>query len=211
MESETPPTKAKGCPPSGCACVAPLGVRAYARHRGCSHPAVINAIASGRLKDSVRDGKVVDVALADREWSRNTSYSEAPVAIQEREAAREIAAAPPPASGHPPPALDGADVPSEDVQEAREGMSLGEASAIEKVWKAKRAKLEYLEAAGDLVPARDVRVTLEDVFRTCRTKLLGVPGRLRQALPHLTHADQVVAENLVREALEDLASGGVLR
>ncbi|CAM3200293.1 hypothetical protein G4177_03100 [Corallococcus sp. ZKHCc1 1396] len=82
----------------------PLAVRAYARHCGVSHVAVLNAVKSGRLRESVRGGKVVDVALADREWTRNTSYSEAPIAIQEREAARELAAsrAPAPTPGPAP-------------------------------------------------------------------------------------------------------------
>ena len=179
-------------------------MRAYARHRGCSHPAVLNAIKSGRLRDSVRDGKIVDVALADREWARNTVLAEAPVYVREREAAREVAATRAPADAAQPAPLPA------DVPPAAE-LSSNEAARIKTYWQARQAELDYRQEAGELVPAGDVRARLGDVFRTCRTKLLGLPGRLRQALPHLTHADQEVAENLVREALEDLAAGGVLR
>jgi phage terminase Nu1 subunit (DNA packaging protein) len=200
VESESSPAKAKGCPQGGCACTPPLAVRAYARHRGVSHVAVLNAIKSERLRESVRGGKVVDVALADREWARNTNYAEAPVYVREREAEREIATARAPVAG-PRPAPLPADVPPEAE------LSSNEAARIKTYWQARQAELDYRQEAGELVPARDVRHRLEDVFRTCRTKLLGVPGRLRQALPHLTHADQLAAENLVREALEDLASG----
>jgi hypothetical protein len=50
-------------------------LRAYARHRGCSHQAVRKAIATGRLDRSVGrvDGKPrICFGLADEEWSANT-------------------------------------------------------------------------------------------------------------------------------------------
>jgi hypothetical protein len=50
-----------------------LSLRAYARHRGVSAPAVLRAIRRGSLKASlVRDAeghtRIADVALADSEW-----------------------------------------------------------------------------------------------------------------------------------------------
>ncbi|NRD51195.1 hypothetical protein [Corallococcus exiguus] len=173
-------------------------MRAYARHRGAHHETVRAAIESGRLRESVRDGKVVDVALADREWARNTSYSEAPISVREREAARELAASKAPAAG-PRPAPLPADVPPDSE------LSSNEAARIKTYWQARQAELDYRQEAGELVPARDVRAKLEDVFRTCRTHLLGVPSRARQAMPHLTASDVGTLENLVREALDELA------
>ncbi|CAM3200322.1 hypothetical protein G4177_03105 [Corallococcus sp. ZKHCc1 1396] len=84
-------------------------------------------------------------------------------------------------------------------------LSSNEAERIKTYWQARQAELDYRQEAGELVPARDVRSKLEDVFRTCRTHLLGVPSSARQALPHLTASDVGTLENLVREALEELA------
>ncbi|MEM7308892.1 MAG: hypothetical protein AAF682_19575 [Planctomycetota bacterium] len=67
--------KAKGKPER-------LGLRAYARHRGVSLPAVQKAISTGRLSDSITrggpskgypNGRVfIDPEVADREWDENT-------------------------------------------------------------------------------------------------------------------------------------------
>jgi phage terminase Nu1 subunit (DNA packaging protein) len=45
---------------------------------------------------------------------------------------------------------------------------------------------------------------LVSVFTACKTRLLAIPSRARQALPHLVAADLGVLEALIREALEDL-------
>jgi hypothetical protein len=67
---------------------APISVRAYARHRGCSAPAVLKAIDRGRLRLSIviegGKAKIADVALADREWAENTDLSRASGEIKER-------------------------------------------------------------------------------------------------------------------------------
>src|SRR4051794_30803735 len=67
-----------------------LSVRAYARHRGSSHQAVLRAIARGRLSASLTtiDGvtKIADVALADQEWAATTDLSKAPDAVKVRAA-----------------------------------------------------------------------------------------------------------------------------
>jgi phage terminase Nu1 subunit (DNA packaging protein) len=179
-----------------------MSQRAYGKRRGVSHVAVQRAVNSGRLRASVNeDGQIVDPDLADREWDAATDLSKAPGYVRERAAARAA----------PAPAFDVVGVigPETDAPpSARAGMTLAEASAVEKVWKARQAELNYRQDAGELVPARDVDAKLQDVFRTCRTKLLGLPSRARQALPHLTVADLGTIENLVREALEELASGG---
>lgn len=160
-------------------------------------------MAAGRLKASVdADGQILDAALADSEWARNTDWSEAPAAIREREAARiapvldVVEVLNPPIGGDAPPA-------------PALGGTLAENNAVKAYWQARQAELDYREAAGELVPAAEVRGKLEDVFHSCRTKLLGVPARARQRLPHLSAADIGEFEELVREALEALAAEGV--
>jgi phage terminase Nu1 subunit (DNA packaging protein) len=64
---------------------------------------------------------------------------------------------------------------------------------------------ELRQRCGELIEASKVTAALENTFRTCRTKLLGIPARAKQVLPHLTVGDIVELEGLVREALEELA------
>jgi len=51
----------------------PVSLRAFGRLVGVKLSSVQKAIKSGRLRESVRDGKIVDVALADREWKAGAS------------------------------------------------------------------------------------------------------------------------------------------
>ena len=46
---------------------------AFGRRHRVSHTAVAKGIKSGRLRESVRDGKIVNLALADREWLAGAS------------------------------------------------------------------------------------------------------------------------------------------
>jgi hypothetical protein len=167
--------------------------------------AVGNAVRSGRLVRSVNaEGKITDPELADREWSANTDYTEAPAAVAVQAGARydaprvapplEVVAVVGPDTGAPPPS-------------ASDGMTMAEAQRVERVWKAKQAELDYREAAGDLVPAADVDIRLRNAFHACKTKLLGIPNRLKTALG-LDDSQSLEVERLVREALEELADGG---
>lgn len=166
----------------------PLSQRAYAARRGVSHMAVQRAIKAGRLKDCLNDGgQIVDPDLADREWERKTDLSRAPIPVRQRAAGVALG----------PAADDGEAVPD-----------MADASAREKHWRAKLAELKFRESASELVPAAGVKAELEGVFRSCRTKLLGIPSRARQLLPGLSLGDVAKIEALVREALEELASGG---
>ena len=171
----------------------PISLRAYARHRGTSAPSVLRAIKRGRLKASlVVDAKgkaqIADVALADVEWAENTDLSKAPGYVKEREGKR-------------------AGKGARSVRRVAPGVSsLAEASAREKDWRARLAELDFQTKSGELVNAHEVKARMVDIFTRCKTKLLGVPSKAKHAMPHLTHADVLVLDRLVREALEDLAT-----
>jgi len=170
-----------------------MSQRAYAKRRGISNVSVNRAIKSGRLSASVNgDGQIIDAELADREWAASTDLSRANTATL----AKQLPVAPP--APEVEPAVEFA------VESAGEGMSLADATRIEKVWKARAAELKYREAAKELVPASEVRQAITNAYATVRTHLLGVPSRAKQALPHLTAADVAVLEGLQREALEAL-------
>ena len=142
-------------------------------------------IASFVVRDADgRAASINDPELAKQAWVANSDYTDAP------QRAPQLA---------PTPAR--APTPTED-----EPPNLHEASAREKHWKAELAELKFKEAAGELVPAAEVRSKVEGAFRTCKTKLLAIPSRARQAIPHLTIAETASLEDLIREALEELAS-----
>lgn len=165
-----------------------MSQRAYAKRHGVSHVSVNRAIRSGRLSASVNaDGQIIDAELADREWAAATDLTRANTATLAQHAARDPATA--------------------TVELAAEGMSLADATRIEKVWKARAAELKFREAAKELVPASEVRQAITNAYATVRTRLLGVPSRAKQALPHLSASDVAVLEGLQREALEALAEG----
>lgn len=88
------------------------------------------------------------------------------------------------------------------------GASLAENNAAKVYWQARQVELKVRRESGELVPAADVRNELETVFRTCRTRLLGIPARAVQVLPELDARGVAVLEGLIREALEGLASEG---
>lgn len=175
----------------------PLSLREYAKHRGVSAPSVMRAIRGGRLRACLVIGadkkpKIGDVALADQEWTANTDLSKAPAYVKERSAAR-------------------ADEPREDASEDAEpflpgSMSLTDASALEKEWRAKLAELDYKRKSAELVNAAELEAHLVDVFTQIKTKLLALPSALKAGNPNLTHRDVVFVDGKVRELLEDLAT-----
>ncbi len=174
-----------------------ISCRAYAKRRGVSAMAVSEAIKNGRLVKSVtRDEnglpKIADPDLADAEWEANTDVS------------KRIAAAGGVVESSPRVVT----VNATDVEVLGDALgpidTIATATQREKHWKANLAELKFKEAAGELVPAKDVERRFVDVFTQCKTRLLSIPSRARQALPHLVPGDLVVLEGLLREAIEDL-------
>jgi phage terminase Nu1 subunit (DNA packaging protein) len=167
----------------------PLSLRGYAAHRkglglpGGSLQAVQRAIAGDRLRDSVVivDGvkRIADPEAADREWAANTDLTKAPDCVK--------------------------GMGDEDEGEEPQGPSLSAASAREKHFKALLAELTYQQRAGELVNAAEMSAAMAEAFSLVRTKLLGLPSKAKQQLPHLTLGDLATLDAIVREALEGLA------
>lgn len=184
----------------------------YAKRRGVSRMSVSTAIASGRLSKSVvRVGphnvpKICDPDLADREWEANTD----PVK-------RVAAAGNDPAAWTVRPAVV-ADDPSDEIDDqpepaaaaGRDLASIATSTERLKAAQADIAELKRDEARGVLITASSVRAEWTDLLSQVRTKLLGIPSKVRHAIPTLSATDVVVIENLIRDALEDLvaAEGG---
>lgn len=164
---------------------------ALGRRLGVSRVAVLKAVRGGRLRRSLvwvkGKAKIADLELAAQEWEANTDLSEAPATVQMQAHQRQAAAAREPGESLVSP--------------------LVEASARERAAKAKLAELEYARRSGELIPAAEAEARWVEIVTRSRTKLLGLPSKAKQRLPHLTAVDMKALDRLVREALEDLADG----
>jgi len=69
-----------------------------------------------------------------------------------------------------------------------------------------REQMELDQQAGLLVPKAEVLHGYEAAFTRTRAKFLGVPSKVKQHLPHLTSKDLVVIDQIVRDALSELAN-----
>ena len=74
--------------------------------------------------------------------------------------------------------------------------------------KANLLELDRKTKEGLLLPREQVERVWANAITIARTKLLGVPTRVRQRFPHLTLEEVATMEELIREALEELAGGG---
>lgn len=192
----------------------PLSLRAYARRRGVSPEAVSKAVTTGRLKDSVVDGKIADPDLADREWDANTQRR--PSAIEHNVEQAGVAQAPgetddelkesarrsldtPPARPRP------ADLPPGVADLNTSRAVRAHALARRDTAHADLAELELAQKRGRLVDAEGARADVEQAYSLVKTRLLGVPTQLAQRLPHFAAEVVPVIDALLREALEELA------
>lgn len=162
---------------------------AYARHRakrglpGATPGAVAAAIRWGRLAKSLTDDRprqIRSAKAADAEWAAATNADRVPL------------------TGPTAPATGDASAPVNELAAAR---ARREAAAAE------LAEIDLAERRGSLVRAHDLEARLADVFLRSRTRLLGLPSRLREQDPTLTAAQLELVEALLVEALEELAGG----
>lgn len=168
----------------------PLSLRAYAAWRknrglpGGSLEAVRKAIRSGRLVDSVVsiDGvkKIADPEAADREWAANTDPSRNPVGFR---------------------------FVGEDDEDG-EPSAIVLASTRLKQAQAGLAELNLQKRAGTLMDVEDAELAWGEACAMVRTRILGLPNKFKQLCPHLGLEDLATLEDLIREALEELAGEG---
>ncbi len=198
-----------------------ITLTAYAKMRGCSTVAVSKAISNGRLTASVvRDERGIvrigDPELADREWAANTRARGAPPAPA-ASAAMLV--------DRPPVATPRADSAAEPAPPSIERTGSGpkvsgvhagfnESRAAHARHRARReaalaemAELDLAERRGGLVPADEARGEMIAAFSLVKTRLLGVATGVAQRLPHVALEVAPVVDSLIREALEELASG----
>lgn len=157
-----------------------MGLREYARHRGCVPSAVSKALATGRIKLE-EDGKI-DPVKADQAWLLNTNQGQG----MARVAPAPRASFAPPIPGNEP--LGKSAIPS--YQDSR---------AIREAFNAKIARLDYEERTGKLLKAEEVAAQAFEVGRQVRDRILGVPSRLGAVL-----AAEVDANTIIRLLTQEL-------
>lgn len=89
----------------------------------------------------------------------------------------------------------------EEVDGDRELANLRRAQAEHETLKVERLKGELLERS-------DVVQGWASIVSAARTRLLGVPSRLRAQYPDMPHEVQSALDDLIREALEELSRDG---
>lgn len=94
---------------------------------------------------------------------------------------------------------------SQDRNGQAKGPTLLAAELRVKAARAEKLEQDAAERSGRLVPADDVEDRWTTRVVRARTKLLGLPSRIKQRVPHLTVAELAEIDGLVREALEELA------
>lgn len=75
--------------------------------------------------------------------------------------------------------------------------------------KANLLELDRKTKEGQLLRREDAEQAWNAAVNITRTKVLGVPSRAKQQIPHLSPDEVEVVRDLLREALEELAAGEV--
>lgn len=160
-----------------------LSIRAYARHRGVSHVAVIKAIEAGRITQEA-DG-TIDPERADQDWEQNTASPRKKSPMQNHTTAEAISS-----TG------------------SANGTSLLQARTVNEVVKAQTNKVRLAQLKGELVDRPQAIAHVFKLARTERDAWLNWPARISAQLaakldvdPHAMH---VALEAAVREHLQEL-------
>lgn len=179
----------------------------YAKHRGVSKNAVSKMKKKAWFAPAVGvrpNGKecIADFALADRLWNGHADQTRASIETKER--LSRIASVSPPRD----PDAAALDHDGEVAPVLSPMMSLADATRSDKYWAAKLKEQEFEREAGLLVSAASRDADEATRIAHAKTRLLGIPSKLKAALPHLAHGDVAMIDALIREALEELANDG---
>lgn len=174
----------------------PLITKAEAgRALGVTRQAVYKAVKEGRLPVvRTRDGQeLINSETLRDEWAANTM--------------QKVGVGPKPPMGERafPVARPRRDGSLADPEPGDAVPDYNESRARTEHLKAELLELERKEKEGLLVRVSDVQAKWAEVITISRTKVLGIPSKAKQRIPDLTQDQVVVLEDIVREALEELA------
>lgn len=194
-----------------------VGLREFGRLVGVSGEAIRKAIKAERIPAHMVGGKalssgrivpiITDVEGARAAFGANTDPLKKRPGAQisaGKRAANAAARGDEAAAEHHRQAL--ADAPCGPAINDKELPSIAESRAKTEAYKAEITKLEYETKAGKLVDAEEFRLKFTEMVVSARTRLLGVPSKAKGRIPHLTVDEIGVLDELIREALEEVAS-----
>jgi hypothetical protein len=161
-----------------------VSMNEYARSRGISSVAVSKAVKTKRIK-LVR-GKI-DPSLADEQWAANTRPGQ-------RVARRRLIA----------PSV--APIEPQSIPEPAPN-TYGTARARREETLANMAQMDYDLKMGVLVNSSEIREKLAKLHTEAKTRLLGVASKCKARVPQLSAIDVSIIEDLIREALGEIANG----
>jgi phage terminase Nu1 subunit (DNA packaging protein) len=188
-----------------------VGLREFGRLVGVSGEAIRKAIKSERIpahmvgEKSLSSGRKVPV-IADVEGAR-AAFGANTDPLKKRSGA-QISAGKRAANA----SARGDEAAAEHHRQAlsclndKDLPSIAESRAKTEAYKAEITKLEYEAKAGKLVDADEFRTKFTAMVATARTRLLGVPSKAKGRIPHLTVDEIAILTELMREALEEVAS-----
>lgn len=181
--------------------MAVLSQREFAKLLGVSHVQVNRAIKRGRVTRGVTaDGKISDPDAARAEYEATLDLTRAAPHVHVQAAQRQAKARAPTPPGEGPVSPVGEPPP------AVLGGTFNENNAAKVYWQARQARLDFERESGELVPAREVEAEWTTLLVAVRTRLMGIPTRLKQAVPEMTTGAVAEVEGLIREALEELVA-----
>jgi hypothetical protein len=170
-------------------------IRAYARHRGVSHVAVLQAIKAGRIPKEA-DG-TVDQAKADAAWDRTTSPGKWKTPAPKLQPV-------------PDAALDSVQhILTEEGLPANGDVTFVQARTAHEIAKAHLARLSLQRQKGELIDRARATALVFRLAREERDSWLNWPARVSALIAAdlgvETHAVQKVMEMHVRSHLAELA------
>lgn len=188
----------------------PMGVRAYARHRGVAEGAVRDAIARGRLRASVRQvgrRRLIDPAIADAEWEASTDVEASERGAQSKGSGREEELVSPSARRSAAKIELMQALEEEDLEDQSDEGFMVQRTAREK-WARRQARLEVLKLRGSLIEKDEVDRRAFTAARVVRDALKGLPDRLAPVLAPAMPAGEVgrILEREIAQALEEMGA-----
>lgn len=174
-----------------------MSIRAYARRRRVTHPAVLKAIATGRIHRSA-NGKI-DSEVADREWAENTNEAKPRNSVSGDPHRRR-------APGEPSRPTLG-DARRHDSDTGRIAGGYAASRAVRESFEARLKQLEYERRKGKLVDADEVRDAYDECARRARALLLAIPDRVAPIVAAISDVADVhrILLDEVRRTCEELS------
>lgn len=167
-----------------------IGLRAYARLRGCSPSAVSRAIKEGRITKAVRRDKngnpKIDPVIADKEWAANTDPARGFVTTSARTKTDLVS-------------TKGA----EESKTESEVPLFEDSRAKREAFSANLMELQYQKESGLLVEVAGVERELFKMSRMVRDAMLNIPNRISAELAAMDGTFEV-RERLLHEITEAL-------